>query len=139
MSTSPAIIKFPYRYKRLKFGLIPNPVISIPVLAKAGWEEISFLVDSGADTTSLPLDWAKYLQCEMNIKRKTKISGIENAGTFGFPGKMRIKLGHTELNVRCYFMDSNVIPLLGRLDIWGKFSIVFDNMKEEVVFKSISK
>lgn len=138
MSISSKIIKFPYRYKRIKFGQIVNPLISLPILTNAGWEKIHFLVDSGADTTTLPLRMSDHLKCEVDLNKKTSISGIEAFGITGFPGKITLKLGTQKLDARCYFINSNVIPLLGRLDVWDKFSIVFDNIKKEVILKSIS-
>ena len=34
---------------------------------------------------------------------------------------------------RCYFIESNVDPLLGRLDFWNLFSINFNNIKKQTV------
>lgn len=56
----------------------------------------------------------------------------------GYPSQIQIQLPRQELTVRCYFIDSDIIPLLGRIDIWDKFSIIFDNIKKEVVFKEIT-
>lgn len=35
------------------------------------------------------------------------------------------------------FVRSNIIPLLGRLDIWDKFNWIFDNQKKQVIFERI--
>lgn len=137
MSIISATIKFPYQYKTIEFGRIANPKIALPVLIKKGWEELDFLVDSGADTTTFPLELVDQLQADINFKKKTDVVGIEDSKIFGYPGKVQIKIGNLVFAIRCYFIESSVIPLLGRLDIWDKFTIVFDNIKREVVFERI--
>lgn len=44
-------------------------------------------------------------------------------------------MGQEKFTVRCYFVKSNTLPLLGRIDIWNKFNLFFDNKKEQVVFE----
>lgn len=137
MFTLKKITKFPYQYKNIEFGQIVDPIISLPILTKVGWESLDFLIDSGADVTTIPLDLTGQLKYPPNLKKKVKIGGVEGGMVTGFPGKIQIKIGNGQLAARCYFIESDVIPLLGRLDLWNKFTIIFDNMKGEVVFRKI--
>ena len=50
-----SVLTFPYQYKGIEFGKVFNPYIPIPIKARWGWQNLWFLVDSGADTTMLTL------------------------------------------------------------------------------------
>lgn len=138
MSTS-SKIKFPFQYKEIDFGRIVDPVIPLPVLTPNGWEKFDFLLDSGADTTTLPFYFTKLIKAELSPDKKTIVDGVEGRGVAGHAGKIWIKFGQNVLTIRCYFIQSDIIPLLGRLDVWDKFSIIFDNLKQEVIFETIKK
>lgn len=135
MSTT---IRIPYRHKRIDEGIIPDPTTEIEVLTVKGWRKFDFLVDSGADTTCLPLEpYAELLGFKPDPEKKIKIGGVEGKGVTAYPGKIEIRLGEKELSLRCHFLRSRVMPLLGRLDFWDKFSIFFDNKKKEIVLKPV--
>lgn len=62
------------------------------------------------------------------------VSGVEGGRVAGYSSEIEIGFGRKFYKIRCVFVNSKIIPLLGRLDVWDKFSIFFDNIKEEVVF-----
>lgn len=130
-------IRFPYNYKRIDFGRVVDPTISLDVKAESHWKSFDFLMDSGADTTTIPIYFTKLVKTEINKRGKTTIGGVEGNGVAGYPGKIWIRLDNDVLSVRCYFIESDVIPLLGRVDIWNKYTIIFDNMRKEVVFEKL--
>lgn len=130
-------IRFPYNYKRIDFGRVVDPTISLDVKAEPGWKSFDFLIDSGADTTTIPIYFTKLVKTEINKRGKTSIGGVEGNGIVGYPGKIWIRLNTDVLSVRCYFIESDVTPLLGRVDIWNKYTIIFDNMRKEVVFEKL--
>jgi hypothetical protein len=132
-------IAFPYRKKTIEEGIIPYPVAPLPVKTKFGEYFIRFLVDSGADTTTLPLSLAPLFDFKPTKVKGSWVSGVEGGKVAAYSSKVEIGFGRKFYKVRCLFIDSKVTPLLGRLDIWDKFSIVFDNLKEEVVFKPTLK
>jgi len=131
-------IRFPYRYKRIDEGVIPDPTTKLEILTTDGWRTTRFLIDSGADTTCLPLEpYAELLGFKPDPKRKTKVGGVEVKGVTAYSGEIKIKIAKKELALRCYFLRSRIMPLLGRLDFWDNFSILFDNKKKEIALKSI--
>lgn len=132
-------ISFPYRKRTIEEGVIHYPVVYLPVKTKFGLYLLRFLVDSGADTTTLPIKLAPLFGFKPTKDKKSWISGVESGKIAAYASKIEIGFDKKFYKVRCVFVESNVIPLLGRLDIWDKFSIVFDNIKQEVVFKPIRK
>lgn len=95
-----------------------------------------FLVDSGADTIVIPIDLAKKLGLSMNSAIKTKLYGIGKQAIYASPGEITLSIGSKEIVARSYFVHSkDSLLLLGRLDIFEKFSIVFDKTKQAVIFQ----
>lgn len=128
-------LTFPYQYKKIEYGKVFNPYISVPVRASWGWQNLWFLVDSGADTTMLTLSLAKQLKIPFNINKETKIFGIGEKSIVAFPGNITLKLGDNIIEARSYLIDAeDSTLLLGRLDIFDRFNIYFDTTNQKVVF-----
>lgn len=131
-------ISFPYRQKTIEEGIIPDPTVRLALKTSFGIRKFDFLVDSGADTTTIPIKLAQdFLDFKPDASQKELVSGIEGRAIEAYRSFVEILLGDHFYKVRCIFIRSAVIPLLGRLDIWDKFTIIFDNMKREVVFEGI--
>ena len=135
----PTKIIFPYQFKPTSFGTLPDPVIYLVVVTQFGLRKIGFLVDSGSDTVILPLaSYGFWFKFTPNPKTKITLGGVEGKGIAAYPGKIRLRIGTDSLPIRCYFVKSDTMPLLGRLDIWDTFNWHFDNRKQKVIFEKIT-
>lgn len=123
---------FPYQTKRIDEGKISVPVVTVELETIKGFWPFEMLLDSGADVTTFPLvSLASYFpNFKRDPKSKMVIGGVEGRGVFAYPHSVHAKLGNKNFLLRCYFIESNVDPLLGRLDVWDKFSITFDNKEQ---------
>ena len=122
---------FPYESKYIDEGIIPNPRIALKVYLPTGFVWIRFLVDSGADVTTLPFyPYAEFVHLKKSPKDKITIGGIEGKGVAGYPFSLNAELSSHKFILRCYFIESPIEPLLGRLDFWRLFSIYFNNEKK---------
>lgn len=131
-------IIYPYQFKIIKNQKIPDPVIYLEVVTRFGLRKIGFLVDSGSDTIVLPLaPYHFWFNFKPDTKTATTLGGVEGRGVTGYPSKIVLQINEEAFNVHCYFVRSNTIPLLGRLDIWDKFNWIFDNQKKQVIFERI--
>lgn len=131
-------IDFPYEKKYIDEGELIDPRIVVEIKTVRGFLAIKFLVDSGADVTSLPLDPYGELFCyQINPKEKVTIGGVEGRGVGGYPFKLQCRLERFTFSLRCYFLESKIDPLLGRLDFWNLFAIFFDNKKFQTSVSSI--
>lgn len=127
---------FPYQQKRSEFGNTFDPLITLSVKTLYGFQSLWFLVDSGADMTLLNCTLAKQLGLSFNTHKKTMIYGIEDKPLNACPGKIILKFDQQEITVRSYFLESeNSTLLLGRLDIFDRFMVCFDPVKEQIIFK----
>ena len=134
----PTKISFPYQYKLIRNEKIADPVIYLNTFTQLGVRKIGFLVDSGADTCVLPLaPYHFWFNFTPDQSTKIMLGGIEGRGVGAYPSKITLQIGNESITVHCYFVKSNCLPLLGRLNIWDKFNISFDNKKEQVVFEKL--
>lgn len=130
------MLTFPYQYKEIDFGRIFNPLILLPVKASWGWQDLWFLVDSGADTLMLPVTLAEKLGLSYNPTIRTKLYGIGKQAVYASPGEIILEIANEEITVRSYFVYSDdSLLLLGRLDVFERFSIIFDRKKQAVIFR----
>lgn len=130
------MLTFPYQYKKIDFGRLFNPLVLLPVKASWGWQGLWFLVDSGADTVMLPVAIAQKLGLSYNPVIKTRLYGIGKQAVLASPGKIILNIGGREITARSYFVYSqSSFLLLGRLDIFEKFSVAFDRKKQNVIFQ----
>ena len=128
-------MRFPYEKKWIEEGELVDPRVVIGLKTKFGFLKVKFLVDSGADVTTLPIvPYAELFDFKRSLKDKVKIGGIEGSGVIAYPCGLTIGMGGRRFRMRCYLIESKVDPLLGRLDFWNLFSIAFDNKTRETVF-----
>ena len=127
---------FPYHYKEIEFGRVFNPLVLLPVKTADGWQDLWFLVDSGADTVMLPIALAKKLGLSFDSSTRTKLYGIGEQAVYASPGKVTLMINGEEITARSYFIySSSSTLLLGRLDIFEKFSVTFDRENQEIIFR----
>src|SRR5579859_6208199 len=127
---------FPYRKIRTDIGIIPYPLITVKLFAKKQLIDIDFVVDTGADITTLPKYLASELSIDLTKLERGSSQGIGEGRIQTWETKIKIIIGNLDLKIRCSFVSSNKIPpLLGKLDIFDRFNLYFDNDKEELVLR----
>lgn len=128
---------FPYRYKRIEQGILFNPLVSIPVKTRLGWQPLWFLVDSGADTTMLTTSLADQLGLSYDSDKKTSLYGIGEHRLNAFLGVIRMRFGRDEVRVRVHFIQAkDTTLLLGRLDVFERYTVCFDYQRQRVLFQT---
>lgn len=129
---------FPYRYKRIPLGKVVDPLIQIQIKAIYGWQQVWILVDTGADTTTLPLQFAKRLGVSFDHSKKEKLAGIGNEVVWGYPTVIDLRINGKPLSVRTHLLETyQDILLLGRMDVFDKFTLVFDNHHQNLQFQEL--
>lgn len=131
-------VEFPLSPIRGKKGIVPEPIV--PLVVRSAREEriYDFLVDSGADATLLPRSLADDLQ--INLKRcpQSKTQGVEGGSIKIYHASLKLKIGPWENSIRCAFASHDHIPpLLGRLDVFSHYTIIFDAKKQSIIFHRI--
>jgi len=131
-------MRFPYEKKRIEEGELVDPRVVLEIKTKIGFLKVKFLVDSGADVSTLPINpYSELFDFKKAFRDKVKIGGVEGNGVAAYPCDLTIGLGEKKFRMRCYLIESKVDPLLGRLDFWNLFSINFDNKVRETIFTEL--
>ncbi len=133
-------MEFPLLEKKTNLGALPDVKIPIYILTKYGYQPISFLLDTGADFTMLPVNWAELLDIDLTSCSQEHSYGIEGGkGVAVWLGKIRVKICRHELDIRCLFSENPACPyILGRADIFTHFNILFDNKTKEIKLAKIT-
>ena len=127
-------IEFPLKDKITSVGIVPDPKITVNVLTKFGYEPFSFLLDTGADCTIVPLSLAEDIGIDLRQSTKARTYGIEGNGIVGRVGKIQIMIGDKQLQITCMFAERETMPyILGRMDIFSNFNISFDNVNKKII------
>lgn len=126
---------FPLGKKRISWGEVVDPLIQIKIKTSFGWLPVWFVLDTGADVTVLTVKFAESAGISFERARREKLAGIGDGAVYGYRGKIEVRLNGLSFETRAYFLDvEKNLLLLGRMDLFDKFSLFFDNEKKEVVF-----
>ena len=112
-------LTFPFRKEKSSlFGQIYRPVAAVSFWSKKFnlWDEITMIVDTGADYTVLPY----YLADELGIDLENECAPFYTQGVGGkeriyVASKQKVKLGEWERKIPVGFLEKDTIPpLMGR-------------------------
>ncbi len=131
------MIVFKYRkQKSSSFGDILRPIADVILESNGNQIEVPMYIDSGADITLLPFTLGKALGFHEEVDEIRQMKGISGAGVPYVVKKIGMILNNEKIEARiAWSMIEDVPPLLGRMDIFPKFKILFDEAKEEVEFE----
>jgi hypothetical protein len=112
--------------------VVKRPVITLELRAKDGSPiEVEALIDSGADITTVHIDYANFLDVELGERCDT--TGISEDIAPGYLGKFpfTIKDMGLYIEVVATYVDSENVPiLLGREGFFDAFRIVFEQAED---------
>ncbi|PIP29985.1 hypothetical protein COU12_01245 [Candidatus Jorgensenbacteria bacterium CG10_big_fil_rev_8_21_14_0_10_54_38] len=131
----PAVGTFDSRGK-----LVKRPILELELIGEKG-ASISTIgvVDSGADTTTLNIQFAKALNIKLEESKTKEIIGIGDGKVKVYLGKIRFKIKHTEeeIEVPAWYVDSdNVNFLIGQEVFFDTYRIKFE--KDHDSFEIVS-
>jgi len=133
-------LKFPFEYAKIEgLGRLFYPIAKLDLKTIYGYREFDFLVDTGADVTTLPVHILPVLGIE---KDKCKVSytfGVGGIKIKTYEFLLPIKFGRLELSITASAVDAgaNSMPLLlGRKDIFeNRFNLTLDSKQKMVIIK----
>lgn len=130
----PAYFDFPYKFARLETGLVPYPIVPVFLKTPAGMRRFDFIIDTGADFTTLPNYMIKILGLDKNTLVASFAQGIGGNHVRTLEGKINMEFCRKIFYARCSFTDNDSTPLLlGKIDIFDKFEFHFRNKDNKLV------
>lgn len=133
------MIKFHYRKESsIISGTILRPIAEVTLEYEGQTVEIVMYIDSGADITMISLEIGKALGLKQNPDDEIlEIKGVSGSGVPYILKNADIILNGKKFRIRLAWALIEEVPLLlGRLDIFPKFKITFDEKQELITFRS---
>ncbi|MEM3402113.1 MAG: hypothetical protein QW179_04510 [Candidatus Hadarchaeales archaeon] len=132
-------IEFPFVEE--KANILPTilrPLARVKLINKNMEIAADMYVDSGADITLIPYSVGIALGFSLKPEDKIRrIGGVGGGKISIVVRRLKMRIGGEESDVRVAWCMSEDVPLiLGRLDIFDKFDVLFEGGKKTVFFKN---
>lgn len=130
------MIRYRYQPEPSNLGEILRPVADVILEANDIKIEISMYIDSGADITMIPFRLGKALGFKQDPQDKIlEIKGVSGGGVPYIVKEVNIFLNNECFKIRLAWALIEEVPLLlGRMDIFNKFKIVFEEKERHIDF-----
>lgn len=128
-------LEFPFEYATIpELGKLFYPIVHVELRTVIGWEKFEFLVDTGADITTVPTHLLPVLGLTKSKLRVRNTLGVGGISVKTWEFKLLIKLGQRKLSILASAVESknDSMPLLlGRKDIFeDKYNLLLDSKKK---------
>ena len=129
-------IKFRYRRERGPAGWVFRPVAGVVLENAPRRVEALMYIDSGADITTIPLAAGAALGFEQaSGERILEMRGVSGAGVPYLIKDIHLLFDGLRIGARVAWTLVEEVPfLLGRLDVFDKFDILFQERKGVIIF-----
>jgi predicted aspartyl protease len=134
-------IEFSYREEESEItGKILRPVAALEFRSKDGeWIEIRTYIDSGADITLIPLSFGRLLGLDLKKEDIKHLRGVGGGEVPVIVTKVDIRIDGIEFPIGvAWALEEEVPPLLGRSDVFDKFTVVFNQSKRSIIFQELT-
>lgn len=122
-------VKIPYKNTLYEnFGFVQDPKVTFPLKTVRGYEETTFLLDSGAVVSTMPLKAAHDTGVDLARAKRITLQGFSGVPAFAYLDKVIIKIGDLDYELPATFTESNSTTyILGRKGLFDDFTINFDH------------
>lgn len=126
--------KVPYKNTLYEsFGFVQEPKVTVPLKTLQGFENTTFLLDSGAVVSTLPLQAAHDTGVDLARAKRITLQGFSGVPAFAYLDKITIMIGEEEFELPATFTESSATSyILGRKGLFDDWTINFDH-EERVI------
>lgn len=134
-------LEFPFDYGLIEgIGRLFYPVVRLQVKSILGWQDLEFLVDTGADITTIPDTLLPAFGIDKKNLKVSNTYGVGGITVKTWDVQLEFKIGNEILKINSSAVEtkSKYSPLLlGRKDIFEeKFSLLLDSKHKKTVIMS---
>lgn len=131
---------FPFEYAEVEsLGKLFYPFVRVSLKTIYDWQEFDFLVDTGADVTTLPKTIIPVFGINTKSLKKQKTQGVGGIWVETFKTILPIRIGRDEFTIHVSITNTEEegLPfLLGKKDIFEKrFSLEIDSKNKVTILK----
>ena len=114
-------------------GIIQEPRISLPLKTSSGYKDTTFLLDSGAVISTLPLQTAKDIGINLAAAKRITLQGFSGVPTFAYLDTITVKIADKDYNFPATFSETNKKTyILGRQGLFDTFTVNFDHVNKVI-------
>ena len=136
-------LEFPFEYAEIEgLGRLFYPIVKVQLKTIIGWREFGFLVDTGADVTTIPSHVLPVLGIKKNQLSTSTTLGVGGISVNIWEFQTLIRFATSEVLIHCSAVetkDDSIPLLLGRKDIFEKkFNLLLDSRRKITVISQNS-
>jgi len=121
------------------FGFVQEPKVTMPLKTTKGYVNTTFLLDSGAVVSTLPLQAAQDTGVDLTQAKRITLQGFSGVPAFAYLAKITIKIGNTDFEFPATFTESSTTTyILGRKGLFDDFTINFDHIQRVITISKRS-
>lgn len=115
------------------FGFVTEPKLTLPLKTLDGYRDTTFLLDSGAVVSALPLNAAHDTGVDLTKAKRITLQGFSGIPTFAYLDNIVVNIADKDFTFPAVFTESQKTTyILGRKGFFDDFTIEFNN-EEQVV------
>jgi hypothetical protein len=123
----------------LRFGQVLKPVIPVRIIGPSREAKVFMLLDSGADISFIPYSIGETIGLEFDIANRSEVEGIGEGTVPYIISTVKLAIGDVEISARIGWALIEEVPLLlGRLDVFQKFSIEFREFENKIFLSPVT-
>ncbi|EKD62819.1 MAG: hypothetical protein ACD_52C00045G0001, partial [uncultured bacterium] len=112
----------------------------VPLKTLSGYVDTTFLLDSGAVVSTLPLQAAHDTGVDLAKAKRITLQGFSGVPAFAYLDKIVLQLAGQEIEFPATFTESNSTTyILGRKGLFDDFTINFDHQDRVITIKGQAK
>jgi predicted aspartyl protease len=112
-------------------GLVSTPYITIPVANGVQSLDLTFLIDSGAKMSAIPLSKSQQLGVKLPDTKRIFLKTATNETMFGYLSNVTLKLPGESLTLPVAFAEVTE-PVLGMYGFFDRYTVVFDHREKAI-------
>ena len=131
-------VEFPFVEEKANIlPVILRPIARVKLIGESAGMTVDIYVDSGADITLIPYSAGIALGFSLKPEDEIrKIGGVGGGRISIVVRRVKMRINGRELGVRVAWCMSEDVPLiLGRLDVFDRFDVLFEGGKKTVFLK----
>ena len=134
------MIEFRFEKRNTKrLGQILKPIIPVSIIGPKRNLNIFMLLDSGADLSLIPYSVGETIGLELDIENRSEVQGIGEGSVPYILTTVKLKIEEVEIPIRMGWALIEEVPfILGRLDIFQKFSIEFREFENKIFLNPVN-
>lgn len=109
-------------------GLIQDARIVVPMKTTNGFTNTTFLLDSGAAVSTLPMQAAGDIGVNLALSKRIALQGFSGTPTFAYLDNITLSIAGHEFTIPATFSQSpdETLYILGRKGLFDDFTVQFD-------------